>query len=145
MHAEGKPDPYLQGWLEKAISEQRLISVRSLSSPFSAKPEEAYISYAQSQSLVEFLIQDYGKDRIFRLLTLLKEGNTCDEALSEVYGFDQDGLDELWREYIISQTLSQSGLGCAPAWEIGQGKVFEEEVLGKLVASKALTIPLGVP
>ena len=145
MHAEGEPDPYLESWLEKAISEQRLISVRSLSSPFSAKPEEAYISYAQSQSLVEFLIQNHGKDRILRLLTLLKEGNTCDEALSEVYGFDQDGLDELWREYINSQTLSQSGLGCAPVWEIGQGKVFEEEVLRKLVASKALTIPLGVP
>ena len=145
MHAEGKPDPYLQSWLKKAISEQRLISVRSLSSPFSAKPEEAYISYAQSQSLVEFLIQNHGKDRILRLLTLLKEGNTCDEALSEVYGFDQDGLDELWREYIISQTLSQSGLGCVPPWEISQGNVFEEEVLGKLVASKALTIPLGVP
>ena len=100
MHAEGEPDPYLQSWLKKAISEQSLISVRSLSSPFSAKPEEAYISYAQSQSTVEFLLQNYGKDKMLRLLTLLKEGNTCDEALTEVYGFDQDGLDELWREII---------------------------------------------
>ena len=98
MHAEGEPDPYLQLWLKKAISEKRLMSVRSLSSPFSAKPEEAYISYAQSQSLVEFLLQNYGKDRILRLLTLLEEGNACDEALTEVYGFDQDKLDKLWQK-----------------------------------------------
>jgi hypothetical protein len=96
MHAEGEPDPYLQSVLEKAITQQKLISVRSLSSPFSAKPEEAYISYAESQSLVEFLIQNHGKDKMLHLLKLMKEGNSCDEALTEVYGFDQDGLDKLW-------------------------------------------------
>lgn len=110
MHAEGEIDLYLMSTLEKAISQQKLISVRSLSSPFSAKPELAYISYAQSQSLVEFLIQRYGKDKMLQLLSLLKEGNTCDEALTEVYGFNQDGLDKLWLEYIINQIKSQSGL-----------------------------------
>ena len=107
MHSEGKPDPYLESWLKKAISENKLISVRSLSSPFSAIPEEAYISYAESQSLVEFLIQNYGKDKMLHLLSLLKEGNSCDEAMTEVYGFDQDGLDTLWRKYITIQIKSQ--------------------------------------
>jgi len=143
MHAEGEPDPYLESWLKKAIDEQRLISVRSLSSPFSAKPEEAYISYAQSQSLVEFLIQNYGKDKISHLLTLLKEGNSCDEALTEVYGFDQGGLDELWREYIISQTQPQTGFGCAPPWKTSRGKAFWEEILGKLIYSKAPAMLTG--
>jgi hypothetical protein len=101
MHAEGEPDPYLQSVLEKAITQQKLISVRSLSSPFSAKPEEAYISYAESQSLVEFLIQNYGKDKMLHLLNLLKEGNSCDEAMTDVYGFDQDGLDKLWRATLV--------------------------------------------
>lgn len=108
MRAEGEPDPYLQDWLKKAIDQQKLISVRRLSSPFSAKPEQAYISYAQSQSLVDFLIQNYGKDKMLQLLQLLKQGNTCDEALTKVYGFDQDGLDELWREYITKQMHSLS-------------------------------------
>ena len=127
MHAEGKPDPYLQSWLQKAIAEQKLISVRSLSSPFSAIPEKAYISYAQSHSLVEFLIQTYGNDKILRLLTLLKEGNTCDEALIEVYGFDQDGLNELWLESITSQTQSQPGFGCTPPWKSSQRESIMEK------------------
>lgn len=143
MHAEGEPDPYLQSWLKKAISQQRLISVRSLSSPFSAKAEEAYISYAQSQSLVELLIQDYGKDKMLRLLTLLKEGNTCDEALTEVYGFDQDGLDMLWQEHITSQALPQSEFSCPPLQETVQRETIEE-VLSKLVIARISIISLGV-
>jgi hypothetical protein len=140
MHAEGEPDPYLLSTLKKAITQQKLISVRSLSSPFSAKPEEAYISYAESQSLVEFLIQNYGKDKMLSLLGLLRDGNSCDEAMTEVYGFDQDGLDKLWREFIINQTQSQSGIEHIPSWEISQWKLFTKEVLDKLVASKASTI-----
>ena len=101
MYAEGAPDPYLQSWLKKAIAEQKLISLRSLSSPFSAKAEEAYISYAQSDSVVRFLIQNYGKDRMFQLLNLLKQGSTYDEALTKVYGFDTDGLDARWREVFV--------------------------------------------
>ena len=139
MHAEGEPDPYLQSWLKKAISQQKLISVRSLSSPFSAKPEEAYISYAESQSLVEFLIQNYGKDKMLRLLSLLKEGNSCDEALTEVYGFDQDGLDKLWREYITGQTHLQPVFENASLRKVNAEAIPSEEALAKVVKTNMLS------
>ncbi len=143
MHAEGEPDPYLKSMLKKAIAQQKLISVRSLSSPFSAKPEQAYISYAQSQSLVEFLIQNHGKDKMLRLLNLLKDGNTCDEALTEVYGFDQDGLDKLWREYIINQTQSQSGLISLALQKASQERTFVEGILNKLATTLKTSTTLG--
>jgi len=142
MHAESKADPYLQSVLEKAISQQKLISVRSLSSPFSAIPEEAYISYAESRSLVEFLIQNYGKDKMLRLLALLKEGNSCDEAMTEVYGFDQDGLDALWQKYITSQTQSQSGFQYTSLWEANTKTLLREKIPGKVATANTL---LGVP
>jgi hypothetical protein len=142
MHAEGEPDLYLQSVLEKAITQQKLISVRSLSSPFSAKPEEAYISYAESQSLVEFLIQNYGKDKMLHLLKLMKEGNSCDEALTEVYSFDQDGLDRLWRQYITEQTQSQHESEYTSIREVNAEAIPWEEMLVKLVKTNML---LGVP
>ncbi|MFC2049942.1 peptidase MA family metallohydrolase [Chloroflexota bacterium] len=138
MHAEGEPDPDLQAWLKKAISQQKLISVRSLSSPFSAKPEEAYISYAESQSLVEFLIQNYGKEKMLRLLSLLKEGNSCDDALTEVYSFDQDGLGKLWREYITGQTHSQPVFEYASLRKVNAEATLCEEALTKLVKANML-------
>jgi len=56
MYNEGEPDPVFQSSLEKAILEDELISVRSLCSPFSAETEKARLSYAQSYSLVEYLL-----------------------------------------------------------------------------------------
>jgi hypothetical protein len=138
MHAEGEPDPDLQSWLKKAISQQKLISVRSLSSPFSAKPEEAYISYAESQSLVDFLLQNYGKDKMLNLLSLLKKGNSCDDALTEVYDFDQDGLDKLWREYITGQTNSQPVFEYASLQKNNVGAILWEDVLAKSVKANIL-------
>jgi hypothetical protein len=102
MHAEGRLDVNLQSYLKKAIAQQKLISIRSLSSPFSAISEEAYLSYAESQSIVEFLIQNYGKDKMSSMLNLLKEGHSIDEALTDVYGVDQDGLDQLWHKSLIA-------------------------------------------
>ena len=141
MYAEGKPDTYLESVLQKAITQHKLISVRSLSSPFSAIPDEAYISYAESQSLIRFLIQNYGKDKMLQLLNLFKEGNTYDEALTQVYGFDQDGLDSLWQEYITSQTQSQSELQYGSLWGNSRDRFLWDDIPGKLVTADIL---LGV-
>lgn len=98
MYNEGELSPSFQAWLDRAIAEDRLISVRSLCSPFSAEPEKAYLSYAQSYSLAAYLLDSYGQDRMLSLLTLIKDGSSYDEAMTQVYGFDIDGLDRRWRE-----------------------------------------------
>jgi hypothetical protein len=59
---------------------------------------KAALSYAQSQSVVEFLISVYGRDKLSQLLMLFKEGSTTDDALHIIYGFDQEELDSLWRD-----------------------------------------------
>ena len=105
MYNQGELDPYFRAWLDEAISEDRLISVRSLCSPFSAQPEKAYLSYAESYSLVEYLLRSYGQQRMLNLLTHLKRGYTYDEALTEVYGFDVDGLGAHWRETLVTPAV----------------------------------------
>ncbi len=105
MYSEGELDPTLRSYLEEAISKDELISVRSLCSPFSAYSEKASLSYAQSYSLVVYLMDNYGQDSMLDLLTILKQGSTYDEALTEVYGFDIDGLDARWRATLTSDTL----------------------------------------
>ncbi len=100
MHSEGPLQPVFQDYLNGAIAQDRLISVRSLSSPFSAYAGEAALSYAQSYSLVEFLNTTYGQDDMFELLSTFRAGATYDGALEKVYGFDMDGLDIRWREWL---------------------------------------------
>jgi hypothetical protein len=100
MYAEGTLEPEYTAYLNRAVAEESLFSVRSLASPFSAYAEESYLSYAQSYSLVEFLISSYGQGKMLELLKTFKQGSSYDGALEKVYGFDMDGLDNLWRDYV---------------------------------------------
>jgi len=103
MYTEGTLGVGFVNYLNRAITENSLISVRSLSSPFSAYAEESYLSYAQSYSLVEFLITSYGQGKMLELLTTFSKGSSYDGALEKVYDFDMDGLDNLWRDYVSRQ------------------------------------------
>ena len=111
MHSEGELRSDLKGALERAISRDKLFSVRSLCSVFPTATEEARLCYAESYSLVEFLLQKFGRDKLLKLLLTFKEGTTYDEALLKVYGFDLDGLDRLWRESLFSPQKFEEFLG----------------------------------
>jgi hypothetical protein len=115
-YSEGEFDPDLRSSLNKAILEGTLISVCSLCSPFSAYTDKARLSYAQSYSLVEFLLDNYGQDKMLDLLTILKQGSTYDEALAEVYGFDIDGLDVDWRATLTNPVALARKAGLQPVW-----------------------------
>ena len=99
-YGEGALNPQYQNALQFAIDNNQLISVRSLSSPFSPYAQQALISYGESNSIVTFLIEKYGKEKMVRLLHVFQQGSGYDAALQQVYGFDQDGLDVIWRQSI---------------------------------------------
>jgi hypothetical protein len=102
MYAEGEQGGEFANALEWAIDNDSLISVPSLCSPFSAYSSSATLGYAQSHSLVEYLISSYGQPKMLELLNIFSEGSGYDEALEAVYGFDMDTLDSLWRDYVAS-------------------------------------------
>ncbi|MFC1938351.1 peptidase MA family metallohydrolase [Chloroflexota bacterium] len=100
MYTEGPLEPEYKAFLSNAIAKGNLISVRSLSSPFSAHTEQSVLSYAQSYSLVDFLISSYGQSKMLELLNTFRKGSSYDAALEQVYGVDMDGLNTLWRDYV---------------------------------------------
>ena len=112
MYAEGDPEPELAILIKDAAAEGSLITVRSLSSPFSALAEEAVLGYAQSYSLVEYLIQNNGQEKMLELLANFSQGSDYDDALNRVYGFDMGGLNNLWREHIgvTAQADEEAGM-----------------------------------
>jgi hypothetical protein len=100
MYGEGGLDNFSKAHLEQAVTDDILISVQALSGGFSENPDKADISYSESYSLVNFLIETYGKEQMLELLKALKEGGTVDGALEAVYGFDINGLEDAWRANI---------------------------------------------
>jgi len=100
MYAEGDLEPVYRAELDAAIKSNTLISVRSLSSSFSANPDLASLSYAESYSLVEFILDRYGSEKMTQLMDIFKQGAYYDDALQEALGVDTDGLEDAWRAWL---------------------------------------------
>lgn len=104
MHAQGKLASDMQHVLDIAIEQNLLFSVKSLSGSFPVQTEAAYLAYAQSYSLIHFLLEEEqgGRARMMELLNAFKQGSGYVEALQQVYGLGVDQLDELWRQEVRS-------------------------------------------
>ena len=108
VYSEGELDAASQEQLDQAIKDDTLLSVRSLSAGFSEVPSKAYLSYSQSFSIVKFLIETYGQDKMTAFLTSLRDGAALDDALRDTYDFDIEGLEDAWRKGIGAATRSVS-------------------------------------
>ncbi|MFQ6059636.1 MAG: peptidase MA family metallohydrolase, partial [Anaerolineae bacterium] len=97
MYNEGELRGGNASALQIAIREDRLHSVRSLTA-HTGNPDEVNLWYGEVYSIVDFLLQTYGREKMAELLAVFKEGTAYDDALTRVYGFDQDELDARWRE-----------------------------------------------
>ena len=114
VYGEGGPELESKQQLDQAIADDKLISVRSLSGGFSEDPAKADLSYSQSYSLVNFLIEQYGQDKMLALLKALRDGATVDDALTSTYSFDIDGFEDVWRAYINAQPRPNANLKPTP-------------------------------
>ena len=102
MHAEGRQTRGARNALIKAIEDKSIATLKSLSGPFPADPEETAYAYAQSQSVIEYLLDTYGNSKMHEMLVYFNDGHTIDESLQKVYGVDTNGLDEAWKKYMLS-------------------------------------------
>ena len=64
---------------------------------FLGEPDDVVIAYGQSRSVVSYLIHTYGEAKMAELMSRLEQTLSLDQAMIQVYGFDQDGLDAEWR------------------------------------------------
>ena len=59
-------------------------------------------------SIVKFLVETYGQEKMTSLLTALRDGATVDGALTQTYGFNIEGLETEWRKAIGAQPRTVS-------------------------------------
>jgi hypothetical protein len=114
MYGEGGLEDYQQVVFDQALKDNTLLPVRSLSGGFSEESDKANASYAQSYSLTQFLIDQYGQAKMLDFLRTLSGGATTDEALQQIYGFDIDGFEDAWRAAIGAQERSGSNARPTP-------------------------------
>ena len=100
MRSEGGMTAEERALLAYAIENGQLVSLRALNSAFADARDQAVLSYAESYSLIEFIISEYGPDKLGELIDVFAEGAHYDDAMLEVFGVDMDGMEDLWRQHI---------------------------------------------
>ncbi len=103
MYYETYPNPLDNQFaapLKRAIQNDTLMTVRSMVGAFPTDSAAANLAYAQSYSLVDFIIRKYGRDKLAQLLQDFKTGGFYDDVFKKALGVDTDGLETEWRKDI---------------------------------------------
>jgi hypothetical protein len=115
MYAEGQPEPSYVAALNRAISQNKLVSLRSLNSGFPADSDQALLSYAESQSVVEYIIKKYGKEGMSKLLDAFAKGTTPERGLQQAFNINLATLEADWRASIAAPVATQTPSSATPA------------------------------
>ena len=102
-----------QRFLEWAEGTDRLIPLKSLLS-FPGDPNMTLVAYGQGRSVVDYMIGEFGEEKMARLLATLGTGIGIDASLQAVYGFELEGLENRWREVIGAEPYIEPTPGPTP-------------------------------
>lgn len=88
-----------QTLLDDAIKNDRLLRLRNYANTRPNDYREGLLMYGQGYSVVEFIVNEFGRDKLSQIFQELKH-SSADDAFSKVLGVNQDGLENLWRKKI---------------------------------------------
>ena len=90
--------------IDRAIDNGTLRPLWHLGS-YSGTPEEIVYAYAHGESVVTFMVLEYGEEKMAELMQAITRTLDIDSALMQVYGLDQHGIDSAWRQELGLQPL----------------------------------------
>ena len=92
---------------------------------FVGDPNDVIISYGQARSVVAYLINTYGEEKMAQFLRELQDILSIDRAMMQVYGIDQRGLDTEWRVHLGLRPLKVADAAGEPD-SLGPAYAIEE-------------------
>jgi hypothetical protein len=97
VHNQETPDVRFRPLVRDAADTGKLIPVRALDSPFPFNADQALLSYAESESIVNFIINAYGNKYIGALVSAFKDGLSYDQVVQTVLKESIEDLDKEWK------------------------------------------------
>lgn len=83
--------------IDFGIATDTTLSLREMGAPTN-RAELVNLFYGQSYSVVQFLVEQYGAEKLAEAFRVHYAGSRIDDALLAAYGFDQNGLYNTWRQ-----------------------------------------------
>jgi hypothetical protein len=100
--------------LNLAVDDGRLIPLPALRSSFPSDPDLAIQSYAQSESVVQFLIEEYGHESVAAILDVYQEGVSHRAAVERAMGMTLEDIDEEWKAWLDYDGDATGGVSTEP-------------------------------
>ncbi len=82
--------------MTRIVAQDEFVSLRGITGSFPAAGQAALNAYAQSNSLVGYIIETWGQEGVARLLEAYAGGVSDNEAVQEALGVSLDELDRAW-------------------------------------------------
>lgn len=95
--------------LDEAALSGKIIPLRFLSRSFSRDGRTLVLAYEQSKSLVQFIIDRFGLERLYAILDRLAQGTGVEEAFMASLSISPDELEAAWQED-LEDKLAWTGL-----------------------------------
>ena len=80
-----------------AIRTNNLLPITAMAAP-PGNPDDVIIFYGQARSIVRFMVEKYGEEKMRELMATLKSGKRARNAVPQVYGVTLIELENLWRD-----------------------------------------------
>ena len=100
VYNQETPDTDLPDILDDAVDDGELIPVRALGSSFPLDPDQAYLSYAESHSIVTFIIEELGEREMAELIAIFRDEVAYDDAVERALGMSVEELDAAWKAWL---------------------------------------------
>ncbi len=98
--SEGELSSDKKRQLKEAVERKKVFDIRMLERSFRGFPASLiYLAYLQSQSVIEYLIEDYSMTRLNRFLRYLSNSSS-EEALKRAFNLSYASLQSRWIEYV---------------------------------------------
>lgn len=105
--AQGSGQAELWVRVAGAAEAGELDRLRTLNRQFPYDADGALLAYAQSLSVVQYIVDTYGETGLSKLIAVFREGVSYDEAVERALGIGLDDLDEAWRAAVPAQADRQ--------------------------------------
>lgn len=113
---EQLPNPDYAVLLEEARTQGQLLPLEDLCVPFPPAPQTAFLAYAQSGSIVQFIRGRYGAAGIRALLAAYADGASCTGGVQEALGISLGDLETAWRDSLEEHQKPPTADGQQVPW-----------------------------
>jgi Peptidase MA superfamily len=94
-------EPDMTARLQKALVKHTLLRLYEISSRFPSDPDKAYLAYAQSWNLVDYMYSTFGQAKMAQLIKQMNNPQRdFNEDLQQALGEDQLHLENQWRLHL---------------------------------------------